>query len=59
LTRGKHKLGRAIGKGRRGNGLSLHTERQVMGLSYDDYREREGENRTKEKMGERVQKCSV
>jgi hypothetical protein len=44
-------MGRVIGKGRR-NGLRLHTERQVMELSYRGYREgKMGKGRTKKEIG--------
>jgi hypothetical protein len=42
-----------IGKGRRRNDLRLNPER-FQWLSCDDFREKEGGSRTKEKMGERV-----
>jgi hypothetical protein len=41
LTGGKYKWEWVIRKGSRRNSLWFHTERQVMGISYDDYRNRE------------------
>jgi hypothetical protein len=47
-------MGRAIGKRNRRNGLILNTERQIMGISHNDYREREeGKGRIKEEIGDR------
>jgi hypothetical protein len=57
LTGGKHKWIQAIGKGKRRNGLRLHTERLVMGFSNDDHREGEGRKAKQEKTEER--ECKI
>lgn len=57
-SEGKCKWGRVIGKEKRRNGLRLNTDRQISGLSHNNFREREeGKHKTKEQRWER--ECKI
>jgi hypothetical protein len=55
VDRGKYKWGRMTGKGRRGYGLWLNTQRWMSLFTFNDCRENEGKkSRTKKKMSTKL-----